>query len=923
MIPGVKYVEVVPDDELMDDDDVENDDGDEDQQQPQQEQEKQDNKPVIKKNRKLKTIFKPETEIGPIFTGGSVDLSNDSKSIATQCGDKINFVDLETGKITSTIQLDSKITTFKMSPNNHQILVGCIDLQMKQYRIEDKELIKVWKGHDGPINSIDFHSSGVLAATGSSDRTVKIWDLEKGYCTHNFTEGLGVVSIVKFHPKKLQVISVSDDLNIRVWDLQTNNCLVLSNHLSMISAITFSNFGTELISAGTDKVLNVWDMKSSSPKKTIPIFIELSGLVTLPSNFGKLSTTSDTIKAKLEKIKSKLEKSPQHAEKFAKEGMTIVLGGNNQLKAWCTETGEEVWSDAHKEINPITNIIINKETLVSVTQEHNLLVYDMDYLKRMGEYVGYNDEIVDIKYLGDSEIVVATNSNEVKIFDLHNKKSKILRGHTELVMSLDVSFDNQIMVTGSRDNTVILWDMVNMEPMTTFTGHTASVTCVALPNKQKNFAISASDDRTVKLWKLASNSKEQNKSSNAVAQITKIAHEKDINCLSIAPNDKIFATASQDTYVKIWSVNNLEVLASIKAHRRGVWSVEFSPVDLCFLTSSADGTIKIWSLNDYTCLKTLEGHTGSVLRASFITYGMQIVSAGADGLIKLWNIKTNECVNTFEGHDSRIWALTVNKDQFITGASDSKIIVWNDHTVLDELLEKEKQEKIIKQKQSLDSALRQKDYFTALKLALILDQPQQTLHIFTLMYEESGGTDLKIRENIKRLFKSDVIKLLRYIRSWNTNSKFVSISQIVLNTLITSFTPDELIELSPSEIPRLLESLIPYTERHFQRIDKMLQKTYLIDFTISTINPSANTLLVDEIKKDEPHKQQQQKKKQPKSKPTEEKEKEVKEEKAPNPTPSKPQQNNESKPQQSESTDIKTKKSRGRSSKNKKQQTAN
>jgi len=834
----------------------------EDEELDQVEQEKQQQIEKKPPQKRLKSLFKPEFELGSLFTGRSVVVSSDSKFIAAQSGDTINIIDLELGSIISTIQNDSKITSFALSPNNEEILVGCVNLHMKQYKISDSSLIKVWRGHEGPILTIDYHVSGGLAVTGSSDRTIKVWDIEKGYCTHNFQEQ-DVVSTVRFHPKKLEIISVCSDLNIRIWDLMTKECsLVLSNHLSLISGITFSNSGNELISAGRDKVLNVWDMKSSTPKKTIPIYQELNGIITLPKSC--FSTLPQNSISKLDRIRKKLLDTPQWSEKVKKDDLTVIIGGEDVIRAWCVETGECIWNDQNIEFKKkddktqndtplftFTSLINNNEKMIAITSEHNLIIYNLNDLSRVGELIGYNDEVVDIKYINSDNILVATNSNEIKQYDLLTKRAQVLRGHQDLVLSIDVSNDGQFMLSGSRDKSAMLWDLNQKKPIMTMNGHTSSVTCVAMPKKQNNFAITASEDRTIKLWKLDNNSAKNNttnsKLQKATAVLTKIAHEKDINAISIAPNDKIFATASQDSYVKIWSVNNFELLGTIKAHRRGVWGVEFSPVDQCLLTCSADGTIKIWSLADFSCIKTFEGHKGSVLKASFISFGMQIVSISAEGLIKLWNIKTNECVNTFEGHDSKIWGLAVNKDQehFITGGSDSKVIVWKDHTLIEEEREKQEEEKNILFKQNLETALRNRDYLSALRLAFILNHPHQTLSIFNQMYADTSNDSL-IRENIVQLGPNDIVKCLHFIRDWNTNSKYVTISQMVLNTIITTRTPEEFTQLSNKDIPRILESLIPYSDRHFQRIDKMLQKTYLIDYTISSINPAANTLLVDE-----------------------------------------------------------------------------
>ncbi|KAM9966277.1 hypothetical protein ACTFIR_006482 [Dictyostelium discoideum] len=835
----------------------------------------QDEQPIQKvepkaPSRKLKTVFKPDYEIGSLFTGGSLRISEDSKFIVSQAGYEIKIIDTEHGTVISKIESDTKISTFALSPNNEEILIGCSNLQIKQYRIEDQSLVKIWKGHEGPINEIDIHSSGNIVASASSDKTVKVWDLEKGYCTHNFQHD-DVVTMLKFHPTLLKLVTVCLDLNIRVYDLVTKECVILTNHLSQISGITFSNSGKELISSGRDKVLNVWDMLSKNPKKTIPIYQELGGIITLPKE--SYNSLPENSKIKIEKIREKVKTMAAHADKIKNgDDITIVIGGEEVLRAWCTETGECIWNDQNIEFKKktdnddkdktdtlytISSIINNKDKIISITSEHNLLIYNGKTLERQGEIIGYNDEIIDIKYINDDNIVVATNSNEIKTYDLNTKRAQVLRGHEDLVMSVDVSADGKHIISGSRDKSAMIWDLEKKESIAQLTGHTGVISCVALPKKPSTsmFAITASDDRTIKLWKgfsttSSSNDDSKKKDKKISASVTKIAHEKDINSISIAPNDKIIATASQDSYVKLWNVNNLEPITSIKAHRRGVWHVEFSPIDQCFLTCSADGTIKIWSLSDYTCLKTLEGHKGSVLKASFISFGMQIVSVASEGLIKLWNIKTNECLNTFEGHESKIWALSVAKDQerFITGGSDSKLIAWKDHTEIELEIQKKKEENQVLYKQHLDTAIRKKDYYSALKLALVLDQPRQTLNIFNSMYydDQSIGESV-IQGCIGRLSPNEVVKCLRFIRDWNTNSKFVSISQIVLNSIITSFKPDELSKLSVGEMPKLLESIIPYTDRHFQRIDKMLQKTYLIDFTIQSINPAASTLSMDRV----------------------------------------------------------------------------
>jgi len=73
------------------------------------------------------------------------------------------------------------------------------------------------------VVTLDYDPTGSFYASGSSDSTVRVWDVEKGFCTHNFKGHQGVVSCVKFHskPNEWTLISAGEDSQIRVWDMIT------------------------------------------------------------------------------------------------------------------------------------------------------------------------------------------------------------------------------------------------------------------------------------------------------------------------------------------------------------------------------------------------------------------------------------------------------------------------------------------------------------------------------------------------------------------------------------------------------------------------------------------------------------------------------------------------------------------------------
>lgn len=185
-----------------------------------------------------------------------------------------------------------------------------------------------------------------------------------------------------------------------------------------------------------------------------------------------------------------------------------------------------------------------------------------------------------------------------------------------MVLCLDKSPDYSLLASGSKDNTARVWAPSTegkWQCMAICEGHAESIGAVALSRKSSSpkFLVTASQDRTLKLWDLTSATPGTTSKPKSLGTIR--AHEKDINSLDISPNDRFLASGSQDKLVKIYAIDfdenkagatgALKPLGTCKGHRRGVWTVRFSKTDRVVASGAADRTVKLWSLDDYTCLK--------------------------------------------------------------------------------------------------------------------------------------------------------------------------------------------------------------------------------------------------------------------------------------------------------------------------------
>lgn len=294
------------------------------------------------------------------------------------------------------------------------------------------------------------------------------------------------------------------------------------------------------------------------------------------------------------------------------------------------------------------------KTLTAVYVDQNIITRTLPHLVTTQQIIGYNDEVIDTVLLsthpgdgGENALAVATNSDLIRIYNLQKFSVDLLEGHQDVVLCLSKSADGHTLVSGSKDKTARIWQVrpraaaaLSSLPVEASSGdgadnvwmclgvcegHVESVGAVAVSQRalssSSGFIITASQDRTAKIWDLASAlaMASGEVAGTTLPQVRSLAtakiHDKDINSLDVSPNDALLASGSQDRTAKLFRITytpstskspataSLTPLGIFKGHKRGVWSVKFSSVDQCLATASGDRTVKLWNLGDFSCIK--------------------------------------------------------------------------------------------------------------------------------------------------------------------------------------------------------------------------------------------------------------------------------------------------------------------------------
>jgi U3 small nucleolar RNA-associated protein 13 len=279
-------------------------------------------------------------------------------------------------------------------------------------------------------------------------------------------------------------------------------------------------------------------------------------------------------------------------------------------------------------------------SIVCATCDHNIICVNEATRRVTRQFAGFNDEIFDISHISSASncIAVATNSAEVRVYDLNSFSCLLVEGHTESVLSVDSpDWDDWMFASSSKDNSVIIWrlspsdakdggtELQSVTKVAVATGHTNAVSVVRFSHSKTDaFIVTVSYDSTLKLWPLKGIGKATDKDiPKLTSSATFVAHQKDITCLDVSANDKLCITGSMDKTAKLWHINKqsmeLGIAGTLHGHKRGVWGSKFSANSQNVATCGGDYTVRLFSLIDLSCQKTFSGHSFAVLSVSHWT----------------------------------------------------------------------------------------------------------------------------------------------------------------------------------------------------------------------------------------------------------------------------------------------------------------
>ncbi|KAG8788203.1 hypothetical protein FRC12_014833 [Ceratobasidium sp. 428] len=279
------------------------------------------------------------------------------------------------------------------SPDGAYIASGSIDKTVRIWDARNGRLVgQPLKGHKAGAASVAYSPDGSHIASGSYDKTIRIWDAKTGQAMGRPLEGhTGSAYSVAYSPDGAYIASGSDDHTVRIWDAHSGQPIgqPLKGHTYPVYSVAYSPDGAHIASGSMDKTVRIWDAKTGQAAGQ-----PLQG-----------------------------HTSYVHSAAYSPDGAYIVSGSSDQtIRIWDAKTGRSVGQ-------PLT---------------------------------GHTGVVLTVAYSPNGEYIASGSWDKtIRIWDASTGQpvGRPLKGHTDAVRSVSFSPDGRQLASGSTDGTIRVWDV--------------------------------------------------------------------------------------------------------------------------------------------------------------------------------------------------------------------------------------------------------------------------------------------------------------------------------------------------------------------------------------------------------------------------------------------------------------------------------
>jgi WD40 repeat protein len=343
------------------------------------------------------------------------------------------------------------VTAVVMLPGGGRCLSAADDQTLKLWDTGTGSCLGTLKGHAGPVKCVGVAADGRTAVSAGADKTLKVWDVDSGACARTLEGHGGEVLAAAVTPDGKWALSGGGDAdrgaNLRLWNLETGTCVkTLDGGAGPIRSVALAADGARALSTDGDAV-RLWDLATGRCLQTLQPAGE---------DDGKKPAAVNAVA-----FMPSLEKpaAPADERAFGQAPIDAVAG-----------FFKELFSSGSLFDQPASSLpkVLAADAWAAAGGEDGLLrVWDLKTGREVAALKGHKGAIAAVQYKPDVKMVVTGSAdktvrvwNVVDYMETGNDQSvKSTAGYTDVIHAVAAADRGPLTVSGGADSQLHLWDV--------------------------------------------------------------------------------------------------------------------------------------------------------------------------------------------------------------------------------------------------------------------------------------------------------------------------------------------------------------------------------------------------------------------------------------------------------------------------------
>lgn len=532
----------------------------------------------------------------------------------------------------------------------------------------------IQKGHELAVVTVAISADSNYIATGSKDKSAKLWQLSTGREVRSFLGHEATVTSIEFTSDGKYLISGSNDKTIRVWEVNTGK--------EVYNIVT-----TDII---TDIAID--------PKMK---FFVVSGYGN--SGYGDSATVYDL------KSKQIIIKIPASADKGLGSGVDIAISPNGNwiafgednrtVNLYSTSDWKKVKTFGFEEgycggCGTRSIFSPDSKSLYLISNNGPFRKYDLSSFNLIKTFQEKTEDLTGLTISNNGKKIARSTEKEVTVWEESSGDSLFTIKAEEKGAFHEIAFtlDSKNLVITSDNNTAMLWNIADNKRESILTGFLNQrdrggldydpnfywQSAIAKYVRFKNALLISNDGKTlikgkfgtkVKRWDIAT--------GKSVMEY--VGHKKAVLCYDLSGDGTKLLTGGGDGKIMLWNLETGDSLRVIQTYREPIFDIHFNSDETKVASSSWDGTLKIHDLKTGKLLTYFEFENGSAYSIIVHPNDLYFFSARLDNSLQLWEIDTRKEVRNFIGHTDIISSIRLSIDQkmLLSSSWDGSIRLWD------------------------------------------------------------------------------------------------------------------------------------------------------------------------------------------------------------------------------------------------------